>query len=369
MNKKRITLPAIRLVRRDSAEWYMLLTLLCFAASVTLTRLFLSLSGYPQLGGGELHIAHVLWGGLLLYIGALLPLIFSNRGIYSIGSILAGIGVGLFIDEVGKFITQSNNYFFPIAAPIIYIFFLLSIIILLHIRRSVYAPRHTELTRALNELTESLEEKPTDEELNRMKADLKRVIEKTPSPSHAELAQALLKFVEAEPDPLPVKRYLHIKPPRKLKQLASRLLPDRRLKWLLFIGLLGIGGLMWKNPLSVLLSRVVGGELGVFLTSLHLGRQIELVGTPGWFEMRLGLEIVVGFLLVLAAFMLLARRARQGAIVGIVGLLLSLMTVDLLLFYFEQFSTIITTTIQFLMLIGLFYYRDRLDGSHISANG
>jgi hypothetical protein len=45
------------------------------------------------------------------------------------------------------------------------------------------------------------------------------------------------------------------------------------------------------------------------------------------------------------------------------------MTVDLLLFYFEQFSTIITTTIQFLMLIGLFYYRDRLDGSHISANG
>jgi hypothetical protein len=366
--KKRITLPAIRLVRRDSAEWYMLLTLFCFAASVTLTRLFLSLSGYPQLGGGELHIAHVLWGGLLLYIGALLPLIFSNRGIYSIGSILAGIGVGLFIDEVGKFITQSNNYFYPIAAPIIYIFFLLSIIILLHIRRSVYAPRHTELTRALNELNESLDEKPTEEELIQMKADLKSVMERPPSPSHAELAQALLKFVEAEPGPLPVKRYLRLRPPKKLKQLATRLLPDRRLKWLLFIGLLGIGALMWKNPLSVLLSRLIGGELGVFLASLHLGRQIESAVAPGWFEMRLGLEIVVGLLLVLAAFMLITKRARQGAIVGIVGLLLSLMTVDLLLFYFEQFSTIITTTIQFLLLIGLFYYRDRLGGANTSTN-
>ena len=54
-------------VKREDAEHYLLLTLLSFAASVTLTRLFLSLSGYPQIGGGELHVAHMLWGGLLLF--------------------------------------------------------------------------------------------------------------------------------------------------------------------------------------------------------------------------------------------------------------------------------------------------------------
>ena len=145
MRTVKVRLPAVHLVRRNSAEWYMLLTLLSFAASVTLTRLFLSLTGYPQIGGGELHIAHVLWGGVLLYFGALLPLVFSNRGVYASGAILAGIGVGLFIDEVGKFITASNDYFFPIAAPIIYIFFLFSIILLLHIRRSVYTPQNVEL--------------------------------------------------------------------------------------------------------------------------------------------------------------------------------------------------------------------------------
>ncbi|HEY5903448.1 MAG TPA: hypothetical protein VIU39_12900, partial [Anaerolineales bacterium] len=54
-------------MRREAAERYMFITLLSFSVSVSVTRLFLSLSGYPQIGGGELHIAHVLWGGLLLF--------------------------------------------------------------------------------------------------------------------------------------------------------------------------------------------------------------------------------------------------------------------------------------------------------------
>jgi hypothetical protein len=40
-------------------------------------RFFLELSDYPQLGNDELHIAHVLWGGLLLMSGALLPLLLQ----------------------------------------------------------------------------------------------------------------------------------------------------------------------------------------------------------------------------------------------------------------------------------------------------
>jgi hypothetical protein len=359
MRAIKLPLPQVHLIRRESAEWYMFLTLLCFAASVTLTRLFLSLTGYPQIATKDLHIAHVLWGGLLLYIGALLPLIFSNRGVYSLASILTGIGVGLFMDEIGKFITQTNNYFFPIAAPIIYILFLLSIIFLLHIRRSVYAPKYAEFSRSLSEIQESLDEKATEEEWSQMKADLRIVIEKPPSPNHAELARALLKFVEAEPAPLPIKRRLQIKPPKKIRQLAIRLLPNRRLRGLLFVGLFGIGLLMLKNPLSVLLSKWFGGDVGSFLATLHFGRQVESTSAPGWFEARLALEVVVGLLLILAAFLLRSRRERQGVIIGIISLFLSLTTVDLLLFYFEQFSTIITTTIQFLLLVGLFYYRDR----------
>src|SRR5258706_13557795 len=134
-----------RFVQRDSAERYLSVVLLSFAASVSLTRLFLSLTGYPQIGGGELHIAHALWGGLLLFIAALLPLIIANRWVFGTSAALAGIGVGLFIDEVGKFITQRSDYFYPAAAPIVYTFFLLTILLFFNISSIVDTHPNTHL--------------------------------------------------------------------------------------------------------------------------------------------------------------------------------------------------------------------------------
>ena len=54
-------------VRRDRAERYILISLVAFAVTVIATRVFLELSGYPQIGNDVLHIAHALWGGLLFF--------------------------------------------------------------------------------------------------------------------------------------------------------------------------------------------------------------------------------------------------------------------------------------------------------------
>ena len=86
-------------VRRVEAERYLRYVLICFAATVITVRWLLSVTGYPRLAGGELHIAHVLWGGLLLFAAAVTPLIVANRWASEAGAILAGIGVGLFIDK------------------------------------------------------------------------------------------------------------------------------------------------------------------------------------------------------------------------------------------------------------------------------
>ncbi len=47
-------------VRCDHAENYMLTSLVAFAVTVIATRVFLELSGYPQIGNDVLHIAHAL---------------------------------------------------------------------------------------------------------------------------------------------------------------------------------------------------------------------------------------------------------------------------------------------------------------------
>src|SRR3974377_1328813 len=108
---------ARRPVRRSEADKDILYMLLSFAASVVITRVFLQLTGFPKIGGESgLHIAHLLWGGLLLFIATLLALIFANQWVYPVTAILSGIGVGLFIDELGKFLTARNRYFYPRAA-------------------------------------------------------------------------------------------------------------------------------------------------------------------------------------------------------------------------------------------------------------
>lgn len=87
-------------------------------------RIFLSLAGYPQLGGSGLHFAHMLWGGVLMVLAIISSLLFLNNSVKNFVAILGGIGFGVFIDEVGKFITRDNNYFFRPTFSIIYVIFI-----------------------------------------------------------------------------------------------------------------------------------------------------------------------------------------------------------------------------------------------------
>ena len=87
-------------------------------------RTQLWLTNYPQLGGHGLHIAHLLWGGLFMVIALAILLSFLGRGARQAAAIVAGVGFGFFIDELGKFITADNNYFFKPAAGIIYLIFI-----------------------------------------------------------------------------------------------------------------------------------------------------------------------------------------------------------------------------------------------------
>ena len=98
--------------------------LVCAVSTVLLTRSFLALAGYPQVGGSKFHIAHVLYGGLLLTAACVSLLAFLSPTTKIVASVLGGIGFGLFIDEVGKFITKDVNYFYRPAFAIIYVCFL-----------------------------------------------------------------------------------------------------------------------------------------------------------------------------------------------------------------------------------------------------
>jgi Ca2+/Na+ antiporter len=137
---------------RDQLEVF----LLSAVSSLLLVRFYLYVTGYPQLGSGGLHIAHMLWGGLLMLASIVLALSFMGARVQRIVAALGGIGFGVFIDELGKFITRDNDYFFQPTVGIIYMLFVVLYLTFNFMsRRSVYTSREYQLN-ALAQLEEAI---------------------------------------------------------------------------------------------------------------------------------------------------------------------------------------------------------------------
>ncbi len=62
-------------------------------------------------------------------------------------------------------------------------------------------------------------------------------------------------------------------------------------------------------------------------------------------------------MLLISCALFVVGKDRTACALAYLSLLLSLTTVDLLLFYFDQFSTIITAIIQFCVFMGTVYYQ------------
>ena len=349
-----------RPVEREGAEFYLLLLLLSFAASVSFTRLFLELTGYPQLGNQTLHIAHVLWGGLLLFISALLMLVFANRWVYRTGAILAGVGVGLFMDEVGKFITQTNDYFYPPAASIIYVFFLLVVIFYMEVRRPNRRDARSELYRALDTFEEVLDRDLDAIERARLEDRLHYIVQNAEQYEFSNLAEELLQFIQSKHIPIAqlspgwFDRMLE-----SLRKFDQHWLTRTRLKAAL-LGSLGFLGIWALRDLTLLLLDSESYEylIRVLIDQITHGR---VTGTTSlaWLTAGIGLKAALGLILLVGIVIFLAKREEQGLRLLYFVILLFLTVVNLLEFYFEQFSTIVPATVQFVSLLLLIHYRRR----------
>jgi hypothetical protein len=138
-----------RLPRRVDLAALLDTLLICAVVTILIVRTELYLTNYPQLGGHGLHIAHLLWGGLLMLISLSLLLAFVTPSVRQLAAVAGGIGFGLFIDEVGKFVTADNNYFFKPSAAIIYCVFIVAFVIVRQLERRRAFTRREYLLNAI----------------------------------------------------------------------------------------------------------------------------------------------------------------------------------------------------------------------------
>lgn len=125
------------LVRDTDAGDAIELLLVSAVGTVLVIRWFLAMLAYPKISGGGLHIGHMLWGGLFMLIALVLLLCYWNPAIRRLAAVLAGVGFGAFIDELGKFITHDNDYFFQPTIALLYVIFVLMFFLARSIQKSV----------------------------------------------------------------------------------------------------------------------------------------------------------------------------------------------------------------------------------------
>lgn len=296
-------------------------------------RLFLHLTGYPQIGGAELHIAHLLWGGLLMLLAFVIVLAFLGEARLRAAAVLGGLGFGAFIDEVGKFVTRDSDYFFEPAVAIMYVT-LVSLLMaghLIHGRREYSGLEY--LLNALREMEELARHDLDEVEAERARRYLERSV-----PDHP-LVTGLLAAIE-EVELRPPRRTALVRGRERLRGVYRRLV---RLPWFdRAILLVFVGQLVVKLAYGALLVYTVGLShdeiLDLRFMSWAAERTLDL--SPAEVAQLVasavsGVFVLLGVVRVLRGSRLAAFRMFERAI------LVSILLVQVFSFYNEQFAALV----------------------------
>jgi hypothetical protein len=197
-------------------------------------------------------------------------------------------------------------------------------------------------------------------ELKDLQRRLEGIVETAQEDNLVRLAKGLLFFLQSEEfhlvedTPDLFERVL-----RWLSALETKWLVRSRLKAILVGSLIGLGVFAVFNLGELLLGLRSADQLELTLAKYTIeGHSITQRGVI-WFTVRVILEGLTGILLLISAGLLLFRREILAVRMSYFSLLISLAVVNLLVFYFEQFSSIVIASIQFLVLIGVMRYRRR----------
>lgn len=305
--------------------------LIASIVTIFVIRFFLKITDYPQLSGSGLHIAHLLWGGFFMLTSLLLLLSFLGRGILGLASILGGIGFGAFIDELGKFVTSDNNYFFQPTIAIVYVIFIFIYIISKALTKDKKITPKEYLVNTLEMVAEAVMNDLDSEEKKRALLYLQKSDQKDP------LVKSLREFfsqVQSIPAPQPslLNRLKHF-----LSDLYARVLRNKVLTGGL-IAIVAIESVLTiLSSLSYLLTR----------TTLSFSETGEILSS--------GAALIVA----LIGAIMMSKSRKQGFRIFKIAILILLLVTQFFTFYEEQFRALIGLSINLLLLAVVDYALDQ----------
>jgi hypothetical protein len=313
-------------------------------------RLYLQLTGFPQIGSGDFHIAHTLFGGLFM-LGSLFGFMtFLNDDFKPLWAVLGGLGFGTFIDELGKFITSDNNYFYQPTFAIIYIIFVSLYLFYKSIEHVRIFSQDEFLINSAEILKEVIIHDVDKEEKTKALHYLSM------SNQHDKVTKFLTKvFTEIEPQEEQPGVYSRIK-----NALAN---------WYHFL----LAQPWFLNAVSVFfllrsLIYVFNGLVGItFLFGLFTSGAPILQNVDVLPLIRSGAVIVQAILTIIGAFILFESRKRAFVFFKI-ALYVSILILQVFNFYSDPATALLSTTVDVVLLSIVNYMIDRENQRKMISN-
>jgi hypothetical protein len=332
---------------------------LFFASAVTAVlfiRLYLHVSGYPQIGGATLHIAHMLWGGLLMLVAMAMMFAWLGRGIRQTAALVGGVGFGTFIDEVGKFITQDNDYFYQPAIAVIYITFVLLYVTARSIHREQTAAPEEYLVNALQEMENVAINDLDEQERDRALSYLER---SDPADPMVISLRELLHGASLVPVPNP----------HPLARLRNRAVTGyRRIagQWWFRRALVAFFVVQLALKIMHLSLVLLRPEWGLPLASVlpSFQRAVEGFGFVDWAQLAstavAGVFVLLGVILIPRSLLAALRMFHRS-------ILVSIFLTQVFVFYRDQFGALPILTFNLLVLAALHFVMDQESARQAAA--
>jgi hypothetical protein len=342
--------------------------LIAFGTTVLIVRVFLELTGYPRLGNSTLHIAHLLYGGIVMTAACLLMLIFATPTTYRIGSIMTGIGLGLFFDEVGKFITSNNDYFYKPAAPIIYmVSLIITFLFVLLRRRANQATDEEWMVDALEDGAVLLEGRQTEHQHRHIDIELDHIINNLKDPDYVKLAKSLHEFADSEAV-RPGQSHFQLIVSRNEQWLLRQFIRRENVLTIILFVILAL------NSVSSLIEFTISAILPTAAPAL--AHQIENLfvsaGLRAFSPFSLSINDVdlllnvITAVITLGGIIIFVTRHKQRGLFWIeLALILNLCVVNVFTFYTEQFSAVLFTLANLLVLLYVRAYHHQLKMAYV----
>ncbi|HSK40078.1 MAG TPA: hypothetical protein VK943_09960 [Arenibaculum sp.] len=312
-------------------------------------RFYLRVTDYPRIESGSLHVAHMLWGGLLMLAALVLLLSYIGKGTHQLSALLGGFGFGAFIDELGKFITRDNDYFYKPAIALIYVVFILLYLTFRSIHREQLATPEEFLANALQELEPAAVRKLTRDERNRILNYLSRS-----DPGHPltiTLKEVMLNVPIGADRPRPLQPFRE-----RLLRFYRQLAVSRGFHTAVVTFFVAQLGLKMAFGLAQLFGE--GIDRGVFYMPVISAIDRGLAGRSPSDWAGITSSVLSGVFVVLGV--ILIRRSRLAAFRMFQrSILISIFLTQVFMFYREQWSALIGLTFNVLVFLALRFMIER----------